>query len=267
MRKTCQFCIFLCFFCFTVSAGAASLTDALVSLFDQVEQNLYEKGQIVSIIKEKNEAILEFVDGSVPGEGVELLVYDAGIQDQKNPEKVFNRIFKGVVSVVESAGSVSRALIVRQEKAFAIGDQVLIPVPIMVYIAPVKNMTGFFPLTREATEIMALELGRFPTMKISGIPQVNQLLIDQFQNELRREGRYGIIIQPYLLVVNGQGKAQLKLISLFSGQSLGVLSEDFFAFPGQGTAGVPAVQNIPPASPYPGQYSPPNLPTRMPPVR
>ncbi|NIA19841.1 MAG: hypothetical protein GWP07_05360 [Xanthomonadaceae bacterium] len=266
MRKICQFCIFLCFLSFAVSAGAASLTDAVVSLFDQVEQNLYSNGQIVSIIKEKNEAILEFADGTIPGAGAEFLVYDAGTEDQKNTEKAFNRIFKGVVSVVESAGSVSRALIVRQEKTLVVGDQVMIPVPIMAYVAPVKNMTGFPPLIREATEVISLQLGRFSTMKIAGIPQVNQILLDQLQNELRREGRYGLIIQPYLIVVNGQSKAQLKLISLFSGQSLGVLSEDFFAFPGQGSA-QPAVQNIPPASPYPGQYPPPNLPTRMPSVR
>jgi len=263
MRKLCQSFILVCFLFFAVSAGAASLTDALVSLFDQVEQNLYGKGQIVSIIKEKNEAILEFTGGIVPGEGAEFLVYDAGTQDQKDPEKAFNRIFKGVVSVVESAGSVSRALIVRQEKTFAIGDQVMVPAPVMAYIAPVKNLTGFLPLTPEATEVMALELGRFSTMKITGIPQVNQVQIDQLQNELRKEGRYGFIIQPYLLVVNGQSKAQLKLISLFSGQSLGVLSENFFAFPGQGP-GQPAVQNIPPVSPYPGQYPSPNLPARVP---
>jgi len=266
MRKFCQFFIFICFLFFAVSAGAASLTDALVSLFDQVEQNLYSNGHIVSIIKDKNEAILEFADGTIPGAGTELLAYDVSKQEQKSPQKAFRRMFKGVISVVESAGSVSRALIVRQEKTLAVGDQVMIPVPIMAYVAPLKNMTGFQPLTREAMEIMALELGRFSTMKISGIPQVNQILIDQLRNELRKEGRYGLIIQPYLIVVNGQSKAQLKLISLFSGQSLGVLSEDFFAFPGQGV-GQPAVQDIPPVSPYPGQYPPPNRPASMPPVR
>jgi len=266
MRKTCQFCIFLCFLFFAVSAGAASLTDAVVSLFDQVEQNLYSKGQIVYINKEKKEAILEFDDGTIPGAWAEFLVYDASIQDEKNPEKAFSRIFKGVVSIVESAGSVSRALIVRQEKILVIGDQVMIPVPIMAYVAPVKNMTGFFPLTRETTEVISLQLGRFSTMKIAGIPQVNQILLDQLRNKLRQEGRYGLIIQPYLIVVDGQSKAQLKLISLFSGQSLGVLSEDFFAFTGQNSA-PPAVQNIPPVSPYPAQYPSPDIPTRMPPVR
>ena len=266
MRKLCQSFILVCFLFFAVSAGAASLTDALVSLFDQVEQNLYGKGQIVSIIKEKNEAIIEFVGGTVPGEGAEFLVYDASTQDQKNPEKAFSRIFKGVVSVVESAGSVSRALIVRQEKTLVVGDQVMIPVPVMAYVAPVKNMTGFPPLTREATEVISLQLGRLTTMKIAGIPRINQILIDQLQNELRQEGRYGLIIQPYLMVVNGQSKAQLKLISLFSGQSLGVLSEDFFAFPGQG-AMPPAVQNISPVSPYPGQYPPSHLPSRIPSAR
>ncbi len=266
MRKLCQSFILICFLFFAVSAGAASLTDALVSLFDQVEQNLYGKGQIVSIIKEKNEVILEFAGGTVPGEGAEFLVYDASTQDQKNPEKAFSQTFKGVVSVVESAGSVARALIVRQEKTLMVGNQVMIPVPIMAYVAPVKNMTGFPPLSREATEVISLQLGRFTTMKIAGIPQVNQILLDQLQHELRQEGRYGLIIQPYLIVANGQSKAQIKLISLFSGQSLGVLSEDFFAFPGQNPSR-PSVQDIPPAAPYPGQYLPPNLPTRMPPVR
>ncbi len=242
------------------------MSDALVSLFDRLEQNLYSNGHIVSIIKDKNEVILEFADDTVPGVGAEFLVYDAGVKDEKNPEKVFNRIFKGVVSIVESAGSVSRALIVQQEKPFMVDDQVMVPAPVMAYVAPVKNLTGFYPLTREATEVMALELGRFPTMKIAGIPQVNQIIIDQLRGELRRQGRYGLIIQPYLMVVRGQSKAQLKLISLFSGQSLGVLSEDFFAFPGQG-AGQPAVQDIPPASPYPGQYSPRNPPLRSPAVR
>jgi len=263
MRKICQSFTLICFLFFAVSAGAASLTDAVVSLFDQVEQNLYSKGHIVSIIKDKNEVILEFADDTPPGAGTELLAYDVSKQEQKNPQKAFSRIFKGVVSVVESAGSVSRALIVRQEKTLAVGDQVMIPVPVMAYVAPLKNMTGFQPLTREATEVIALQLGRFTTMKIFGIPQINQVLIDQLRNELRKEGRYGLVIQPYLLVVNGRSKAQLKLISLFSGQSLGVLSEDFFAFPGQGP-GQPVVQDIPPVSPYPGQYPPPNLPARMP---
>ncbi|MGB9499752.1 MAG: hypothetical protein ACKVE4_08355 [Dissulfuribacterales bacterium] len=266
MRKFCQSFILICFLLFAVSAGAASLTDALVSLFDQVEQNLYSSGRIVSIIKEKNEAILEFADDTIPGAGAEFLVYDTSIQDKKNPEKAFSRTFKGVVSIIESAGSVSRALIVRQEKTLVVGDQVMIPVPVIAYVAPVKNMTGFPPLTREATEVISLQLGRLTTMKIAGIPRINQILIDQLQNELRQEGRYGLIIQPYLMVVNGQSKAQLKLISLFSGQSLGVLSEDFFAFPGQG-AMPPAVQNISPVSPYPGQYPPSHLPSRIPSAR
>ena len=266
MRKICQFLILAFFLFFTTVAGAASLSDALVSLFDRLEQNLYSNGHIVSIIKDKNEVILEFADDTVPGVGAEFLVYDAGVKDEKNPEKVFNRIFKGVVSIVESAGSVSRALIVQQEKPFIVDDHVMVPAPVMAYVAPVKNLTGFYPLTREATEVMALELGRFPTMKIAGIPQVNQIIIDQLRSQLRREGRYGLIIQPYLMVVGGQSKAQLKLISLFSGQSLGVLSEDFFAFPGQG-AGQPAVQDIPPASPYPGQYPSQNPPFRSPVVR
>ncbi|MBN2333084.1 MAG: hypothetical protein JXO49_03140 [Deltaproteobacteria bacterium] len=239
-----------------VSMGrAGTLADAVVSLFDQVESNLFSQGRIVVVLAAEHEVVVEFSSAATAGPGAELVVFDTSERRVTDVEKVFARTPKGVISILESAGSVSRALIVDQQKEFAVGDEVMIPVPVMAYVTPVKNLTGFQALTGEMTEVIALQLGSMPTIKIQGIAPVSQPDVDRLRNEVNQAGRYGLIVQPYLVLVNGQSKVQLKMISLFSGQSLGVLSEDFFAFP---------TQAVSPALPYPGQAPQPYLQQGMP---
>ncbi len=237
-------------------ARAATLSDAVTSLFSQLEDNLFGQGKIVAVMKAENEVIVEFTEGAVPHAGAELLIYDEHDRDLHKPQKAFTRRYKGVIAVLEAGGRVARAQIVREDQPFAEGDTARLPVPIMVFITPVQNLTGYPPFTAEATQLISLQVGKRPTLKIEGLQRVDGQVLSQLQSRLRQAGRYGLIIQPYLVTVNGQSKAELKLISLFSGQSLGVLSEDFFAFPAGGMPVPVPYPGRPPLQPYPGSRMP-----------
>jgi hypothetical protein len=268
MKSYCQLLLFLVLTATMVAAPgaarAATLTDAVVALFSTLSDNLFCRGRVVAVLEEQHELILEFSTSQVPHEGAELVVYDVSEQDAGNPEKAFNRHPVGVVTVVESEGPVARALVVSMDKPAAVGQVVMIEPPVQVYITPVQNVIGYPPLTREAVEVIALQAAAWPALKISGIARVDRGVVEILRRQVAEsEADYGLLIQPYLLTVNGQAKVQFKLQSLYSGQSLGVLSEDFFSYPAAaGTSSMPAP--VAPASPQ-GMVPRPPYPT--PPAR
>ncbi|MBN2233182.1 MAG: hypothetical protein JW781_10250 [Deltaproteobacteria bacterium] len=256
IKFRCNLLLFLLLTAVVVAPGAAraaTLTDAVVALFSTLSDNLFCRGRVAAVLDEQRELILEFGGRQVPHEGAELVVYEVSERDDDKPEKTFARRPVGIVTVVESAGPVARAVVVKMDEPAAPGQEVMVEPPVRVYITPVQNIIGYPPLTREAVEVIALQAAAWPALKITGIARVDRGVIETLRRQVAEsDAGYGLLIQPYLLTVNGQAKVQFKLQSLYSGQSVGVLSEDFFSYPAA-AGGAPVSPSVPAYPPPPAR--------------
>ena len=228
--------LILCLSFFWVSvAQAATLENAFAVLFEKLNANLAAKGEVVAIVPEKNEVIIEFSGDLVPAYGAELLVFgdsaeapqeNADSGDENRPVKVY----RGSVTVSESAGHLNCAIVDEGLSRFVEGDKVFLPSPVSLYITPVRNLTPNPYITGQATRSIGSFLSTVSGLQVFSVPASNQKTVDFLKQKCRNEGRYGLVLQPFVVIQNGRSKAQLRLISLFSGQSLGVLEEGFTAF-------------------------------------
>jgi len=226
----------LCFSFFQVRlASAATLDNAIALLFEKLNANISAVGEVVAILPEKNEVIIEFSGDLVPAYASELLVF--GESTEALSEEAANTgenrsvmVYRGYVTVNESAGHVNRALIAEGRGQMVEGDQVFLPAPVVLYVTPVKNLTPYPYFTSQATLSISRLLGTFPGLQVFSLPGSNQKTVGFLQQKCRREGRYGLVLQPLVVLHNGRSKVQLKMTSLFSGQSIGVLAEEFKPF-------------------------------------
>ncbi|MCK5915215.1 MAG: hypothetical protein KAG92_03665, partial [Deltaproteobacteria bacterium] len=213
-----------CLFAAPSSAPAATLDNACALLFEKLYANLAARGEIIAVLPDEGEVIIEFVDDLVPAYGAELLVFGSNLETATE-ESSPTLIFRGSVTVSETAGHLNRALVTAGSEKFSEGDQVFLPLPIQLYITPVKNLTPYLYFTSQATTAIARMLGTFPGIEVFNLAASNQKTVDFLMEKCRNAGRYGLIVQPYVLMQSNRSKVQLKLASLFSGHSLGVLVE------------------------------------------
>lgn len=228
--------LILCFSFFQVRlAQAATLENAFAVLFEKLNANISAIGEVVAVLSEKNEIIIEFSGDLVPAYSSELLVFGesvnfvsdaAGSAGENRPVMVY----RGYVTVNEAAGHLNRALISEGRDQIAEGDQVFLPAPVILYVTPVKNLTPYPYFTSQATLSISRILSTFPSLQVFSLPGSNQKTVGFLQQKCRNEGRYGLILQPLIVLHNGRSKTQLRITSLFSGQSLGVLAEEFRPF-------------------------------------
>ncbi|MCK5682185.1 hypothetical protein KAI46_15390 [bacterium] len=217
-----------------VASSAATLENACALVFEKLYANIAARGEIVALIPSKGEVIIEFVDDLVPLYGAELLVFAGAPDDlpettvaEGDHESGPNLIFRGSVTVSESAGHLNRAYVVSGSEALLEGDQVFLPTPVQLYITPLKNLTPYSHFTAQATAAITRMLATLPGVDIFNLPASNQKTVDFLLEKCRNQGRYGLIVQPYILLQNNRSKVQIRLSSLYSGDSLGVLSEKF----------------------------------------
>lgn len=246
------------------SAAAATLDNACALLFEKLYANIAARGEIVALLPEKNEVVIEFADDLVPAYGAELLVFGQSSpvtdatesesnsdSEPQTPASAVSQslIFRGSVTVSETAGHLNLAYVNSGAEKFFIGDLVFLPAPVQLYITPVRDLTPYQIFAPQATTAIGRMLGTFPGVEFLNLPASNQTTVDFLKNKCRTGGRYGLIVQPYILMQGTNCKIQLRLVSLFSGQSLGVLAEKF----------IPAV--VQSQVPRYNQYQP-NLPPR-----
>jgi len=240
------------------SAAAATLDNACALLFEKLYANIAARGEIVALLPEKDEVVIEFDDDLIPAYGAELMVFAvsgdrpvsaATAAEEEVVEETIpanpTLIFRGSVTVSESAGHLNLAYVNPGSEKFAEGDRVFLPTPVQLYITPVKNLTPYPYFAPQATAAIARMLKTLPGIAIFNLPASNQKTVAFLLEKCRNEGRYGLIVQPDILMPGNRSKVQLRLTSLFSGQSLGALTENF----------TPALAPLPPTR-Y-NQYPPP----------
>ncbi len=248
---------------------AATLENACSLLLEKLNSNIAAQGEIVALLPESDEVIIEFIDDLVPAYGSELLVFSSS-GDVPSPEEVQTEevqpgegevlteglstvnaplIFQGSVTVSEAAGHLNRAYVNPGSEKFSVGDQIFLPSPVQLYITPVKNLTPYPYFGPQVTAAMARILKTFPGIEIFNLQGSNQKTVSYLRDQCRNQGRYGLVVQPYVMMQGNRSKVQLRLVSLFSGQSLGPLVESF----------TPPPMSIPPQ--YNNQYQS-AMPTR-----
>ena len=236
---------------------AATLENACALLLEKLNANIAAQGEIVALLPESDEVVIEFIDELVPAYGAELLVFSSS-GDVPSPDEIQTEeldtahaslIFKGSVTVSEAAGHLNKAFVNPGSEKFSVGDQIFLPSPVQLYITPVKNLTPYPYFGAQVTAAMARILKTFPGIEIFNLQGSNQKTVNFLRDQCRNQGRYGLVVQPYVMMQGNRSKVQLRLVSLFSGQSLGPLAETF----------------TPPPMPAPPQYN--QYQSAMPPRR
>ena len=221
-----------------ISSGAvqaATLDNACALLLEKLNANIAAQGEIVALLPDSDEVVIEFIDDLVPAYGAELLVFrNSGAEAELENEQVVEQdvaqaplIFEGSVTVSEAAGHLNRAFVNRNSEKLMVGDQIFLPTPVQLYITPVKNLTPNPYFGPQVTAAFARMLKTFPGIEIYNLPASNQKTVNFLLGKCRNLGRYGLVVQPYVLMQNNRSKVQLRLVSLFSGQSLDVMAENF----------------------------------------
>lgn len=207
---------------------------AFALLFEKLNANLTARGEIVALLPEKHEMIIEFAGDFVPAYGAELLVFGVANEPAADEGEKGDAggvlpvmIYRGAVLVDESAGHLNRVTITEGNDLFVEGDQVFLPTPVQLYVTPVKNLTPNPYFSSQATAAIAALLRSFANFAVFSLPASNQKTVAALTGKCRGEGRYGLLVQPQVVSQDGRNKAQLRLTSLFSGQDLGVLENEF----------------------------------------
>ncbi len=217
-------------------AAAATLPNAVTEVMTKLGANLQARGEIVARL-DNGEVAIEYQDEQVPAYGAELLVFaTSGSSDAAAGAVAEGLIFHGSVSVRESAGHLNLAIVDQGASLVAVGDRVFLPPPLQLYFVPVRNLTPYFYLTSQATAAFARLLRFYPDWRIFTLPGSNRTTVTALQRQCRVRGRYGLVVQPLILFVNGRFKLQLRLTSLFSGVALAPLEAAFHPFAGSTSA-------------------------------
>lgn len=219
---------------------AATIENACALLLEKLNANIAAQGEIVALLPESDEVIIEFIDDLVPAYGAELLVFSSsggvpppeevqpeGIQTEELDTAHAPLVFQGSVTVSEAAGHLNKAFVNPGSEKFSVGDQIFLPSPVQLYITPVKNLTPYFNFAPQVTVAMARMLKTFPGIEIFNLQGSNQKTVSYLRDQCRNQGHYGLVVQPYVMMQGNRSKVQLRLVSLFSGQSLGPLAESF----------------------------------------
>ncbi len=224
--------VLLCLlFFWTSTVQAATLESAFAIIFEKLNANIAAQGEVVAVLPEKNEVIVEFSGDLVPSYGSELLIFGSSVEtDEGETGSPSPMVYRGFVTVRESAGHLNRAIIDEGGNQFAEGDQVFLPAPVLLYITPVKNLTPNPYFTSQATQSIGRLLSTFSGLQVFSLPASNHKTVNFLQQKCRHEGRYGMVLQPFIVFQNGRTKAQIRIISLFSGQSLGAIEDEFAAY-------------------------------------
>ena len=214
---------------------ATTLDNAFAVIFEKLNANIAANGEVVALLPEKNEIVIEFSGDLVPSYGAELLVFGDSLETSQESVESGGanrpvKVYRGSVTVSESAGHLNRAIVDEGRDQFIEGDQVFLPSPVLLYVTPVMNLTPNPYFTGQATRSISSLLSTFSSLQVFGLPASNQKTVDFLRQKCRDEGRYGLVLQPFVVIQNGRSKAQLRMTSLFSGQSLGVLAQEFKAF-------------------------------------
>lgn len=217
---------------------ATTLESAFALIFEKLNANLAAKGEVVAVLADKNEVIIEYADDLVPAYGAELMVFsDLETTDETSNEATdleeadpLRLVYLGSLTVNETAGHMNCAFIVEGGEQIAEGDQVFLPVPVQLYITPVINLTPNPLFLAQATTAIGRLLATFPGLQVFSLPASNQNTVNFLMQKCRNEGHYGLILQPYVVFLNGRTKAQLRMTSLFSGHSIGALEDEFTPF-------------------------------------
>jgi hypothetical protein len=260
--------LFLLLSC-TIPLEAATLHNAVTEVMTRLGANLQARGEIVARL-ENDEVVVEYQDDQVPSYGAELLVFsrteqtpvgsgEKGVGSVPAGPPPGTLLFHGSISIRQSAGHLNLAHIDEGRNLVAAGDQVFLPPPVSLYIAPVHNLTPYLFLTQSATRALARLLKLYPRWRVYSLPATNRATVVSLQQQCRGAGRYGLVLQPLIVNQNGRFKIQLRQTSLFSGMSLNVLEAEFMPYAGVVPAAPPAPYR--PQSPRP--YSRPGIPSSM----
>ena len=242
------------------TAGAATLDSALSAAFSKLNSNLMARGVIVALLPETNEVAIEYDDEPVPTFGSELLVFaeaSAQPETETEGEEVVEEnaavaesrpmIYHGSITVSEAAGHLNLANIDEGRGLIAEGDLVFLPRPVRLYLTPVRNLTPYPYFTSQATQSIRRLLKVFPGWEAYSLPASNQATVNTLKQQCRSQGRYGLVVMPFVVFQRNRFEVQLRITSLFSGLPLRALTEEFKPF----VSLAPAAPSRQPLSPRP----------------
>ena len=242
------------------TAGAATLDSALSAAFSKLNSNLMARGVIVAVLPETNEVAIEYDDEPVPTYGSELLVFaEASPQSEsvaegeeiveENAAVAESRplLYHGSISVSEAAGHLNLANIDEGRGLIAEGDLVFLPRPVRLYLTPVRNLSPYPYFTPQAIQSIRRLLKVFPGWEAYSLPASNQATVNTLRQQCRSQGRYGLVVMPFIVFQRNRFEVQLRVTSLFSGLPLRALTEEFTPFVNL----VPAAPSRQPLSPRP----------------
>ena len=252
---------------------AATLDSALASAFGKLNTNLTARGVIVARLPETNEVAVEYDSDPVPGSGSELLVFaeaaprpqdreeseTEAVQEEDSgspaaPAPPAALVYHGAITVSEAAGHLNLAVVDEGRNLIAEGDLVFLPRPVKLYLTPVRNLTPYPFLTPQATRSISRRLKGLPGWEVYSLPASNQTTVNYLKQQCRNQGRYGLVVMPFVVFQRNRFEVQLRLVSLFSGLSLRPLTEEFKPFVNF-TPAPPAGKPLSPR-PYPGTTAP-----------
>ncbi len=253
---------------FAGGAAAATLDSAQASAFGKLNSNLMARGVIVARLPETNEVAIEYDDEPVPAFGSELLVFaeaappplenrpeDQGpAGDESGGEPARTLVYHGSVTVTENAGHLNLAVVDEGGKLVGEGDRVFLPRPVKLYLTPVRNLTPYPYFTTQATQSISRLLKVFSGWEIFTLPAANQTTVNYLKQQCRSQGRYGLVVMPFVVFQRSRFEVQLRITSLFSGLPLRALTEEFKPFVNLAPA-APALKPYSP-QPYPATAAP-----------
>lgn len=237
MRHDCRGCrcwllIFFLLLLFPADRVWASTPDAgCRRLLAKIYSNLAATGEIIAVLPENREVLIEYPAEMIPAYDAELLAFPE-LDEGGGPTP-------GLLRVSEVAGHLNRALIEEGSAAdFKVGDRVGLPRPILMYLTPVANLTPYPGLTNQFTAALAAQLPRLEGVRIFSLAGSNQETVAFLQQQCRRQGLYGILLQPFVSLVNGRVRLELRPTSLYSAQRLGIFTDDLRPFQPAGASPV-----------------------------
>ncbi|MBN2706894.1 MAG: hypothetical protein JXR89_10695 [Deltaproteobacteria bacterium] len=211
------------------SAHATSIESACALVLEKLNANLAAHGEIVALLP-GGDYLVEF-DDLVPTYGAELLVFgDSAELDERADASAGSPIFRGSLTVMESSGHLCRMRVEEGGEGLVVADRVWVPEPVIVYLTPVGTLAADPGLAAELTRALAAQLPGFGNLRVFSLPAVNQTTVDFLRRQCRGQGLYGMLIQPFIIFQNERYKVRLSLTSLFSGQPLPALEQEFKGF-------------------------------------
>ncbi|HDS16149.1 MAG TPA: hypothetical protein ENN66_05985 [Proteobacteria bacterium] len=211
------------------SAQATSIENACALVLEKLNANLAARGEIIALLP-GGDYLVEF-DDLVPAYGAELLAFGDAVElDEQGDAVAASPIFRGSVTVMESSGHLCRMRVEEGGEGLVVADRVWVPEPVVVYLTPVGNLAADPGLAAQLARALAAQLPGFGNLRVFSLPNANQTTVDFLRRQCRGQGLYGMLIQPGIVLQNERYKVRLSLTSLFSGQPLAPLEQEFKGF-------------------------------------